>query len=137
MKAVVRLLLLLTLTISVSACSVLFPIKDEFDRNSREYGQMLRWQEFEKAAGIYVEPSLRDEYRKRIEAGMDAKIVDYRVISVDCEPEKKKAEVRMELDYYLIPSARVKTVSDTQKWRYFEEPDRKGWRLESLLPEFK
>ena len=137
MNAVVRLILLLTLTLSVSACSVLFPIKDEFERNSKEYGQMLRWQEFEKAAGIYVDPPLRDAYRKRIEAARDVKVVDYRVTSVDCDPEKRTAEVRMELDYYLIPSARVKTVADTQKWRYIEEPGRKGWRLESLLPEFK
>ena len=85
MNAVVRLILLLTLTLSVSACSVLFPIKDEFERNSKEYGQMLRWQEFEKAAGIYVDPPLRDAYRKRIEAARDVKVVDYRVTSVDCD----------------------------------------------------
>ncbi len=43
----------------------------------------------------------------------------------------------MELDYYAIPSTTVKTVVDTQKWLYKEGVGQTGWRLESLLPEFR
>ena len=54
-----------------------------------------------------------------------------------CDPEKRKAEVRMELDYYIMPSTTIKTVVDVQQWRYVEEAKHKGWWLETLLPEFK
>jgi hypothetical protein len=64
-------------------------------------------------------------------------VVDYRIKNVVCDPEKRKAEVKAELDYYIMPSTKVKTVVDMQKWRYVEEAEQKGWRLETLLPEFK
>jgi hypothetical protein len=137
MLRAVRLMLLLCLLVIGSACSLLFPIKDEFERNSKDYSKMLRWQEFERAVDLYVDPSLRDDYRKRIEAARDIKVVDYRIKNVVCDPEKRKAEVKAELDYYIMPSTKVKTVVDMQKWRYVEEADQKRWRLETLLPEFK
>jgi hypothetical protein len=135
MLRAVRLILLFLLVIG-SACTLLFPLKDEFERNSKGYNEMLRWQEFEKAVA-YVDPARRADYRKRIEVVGDIKVVDYRIKNVAYDPEKRTAEVRLELDYYLMPSTTVKTVVDMQKWRYVEDADQKGWRLETLLPEFK
>lgn len=137
MSIIVRLTLLSSLLVMGTACSMPFLVKDEFDRSSTEYARLLRWQELEKAADTYVDASLLAEYRKRIVAAKDVRVVDYRIKSVECDPKAKKAEVTMELDYYSIPSTRVKTLSDTQKWLYKEEAGRTGWRLESLLPEFR
>lgn len=137
MSIIVRLILLASLLVIVAACSMPFLVKDEFDKSSKEYGRMLRWQEFEKAADTYVGVSLRDEYRKRIVAAKDVKVVDYRIRSVEYDQKAKKAEVTMELDYYAIPSTTVKTVVDTQKWLYKDGAGQTGWRLESLLPEFR
>ena len=137
MSIVVRLMLLSSLLV-IAACSMPFMVRKEFDKSSGEYGRMLRWQELERAADTYVAASLRDEYRKRIVAARDVKVVDYRIKSVQCDPKGKKGEVTMELDYFASPSTTVKTVVDRQQWRYEDGAgEKKGWRLESLLPEFR
>ena len=137
MLRTVRLILLLCLIVFGSGCSLLFPIKDEFERNSKDYSKMLRWQEFERAVDVYVDPALRDDYRKRIAAARDVKVVDYRVNNVTCDPENRKAEVRLELDYYIMPSNRIKTLTYKQEWAYREISASKSWMLKSGLPAFE
>lgn len=132
----VRFVLLTAVLLMLSACNIAYFMKEDFTRTSKTYGRMLRWQEFDSALA-YVDAPFRDDYRKRIEAAKGIKVVDMRVLSEECLAEQKKAEVTMELDYYVDPSTTIKTVKDLQKWRYQEDTGQKGWRLETLLPEFK
>ncbi|WP_243369872.1 hypothetical protein [Geotalea sp. SG265] len=131
-----RMALLAGLLLVFSGCTLDYVVKDNFEKTSRSYATMLRWQEFEGAVA-FVDAPLRDDYRKRIESAREIRVLDSRVLSKDCDVNTKKGEVVMELDYTINPSMTVKTVSDLQKWRYFDEGEKRGWRLESLLPEFK
>jgi len=120
-------------------CSTLknINIGGEFEKSSRSYLQLVRWQEFESAAVTYVSPPLQEAYRERIKAAGEVKVADYRVKMMECDPVKGEATVKVEFDYYRPPSTRVRTIEDLQKWSYEGENGQHIWRLKSLLPEFR
>jgi hypothetical protein len=123
----------------LAGCATLknFNIGEEFEKSSKSYVQLVRWQEFENAAVTYVSPQLQEAYRERIRAAGEVKVADYRVKSMQCDPEKGEGTVRVEFDYYRPPSTRVLTVEDVQKWSYEGENGNRIWRLKTLPPEFK
>lgn len=134
-----RILLAAMIALPLVSCTTLknINIGGEFEKNSRSYNQLVRWQEFESAATTYVNPPLQEAYGERIKAAGEVKVVDYRVKAVECDPEKGEATTKVEFDYYRPPSTRVLTVEDKQKWSYEDENGRRAWRLKTLLPEFK
>jgi len=113
-------------------------IREEFDKSMKGYNKMLRWRDIENAGMTYMDPELRDAFmesaaqiRKR-----GVTITDYRILTSECKPEKKTAEVVAEFDYYALPSNRIKTLTYRQKWSYLDTEEKKGWQLESALPPF-
>lgn len=142
MKFIRMLFVLLTLLILSSCASTRETIRnarvaDEFASTSKGYAKLIRWNEFDKSTLFYVDEPLRKEFLKRIKAAEQVKLVDYRVKDMECWPKKGTAEVTVEWDYYVPPSVTVKTLTDSQKWRYVEDDDRRGWLLTTLLPVFK
>lgn len=135
MRPTIRVAALLLLTL-LTACRTLGVSPDQFDRTSREYNHMVRWQEYAMANVTFVDKGTREAYLKKLEAVRDVRVVDFRALSCECDPEKGTATVEVEFDYYVMPSTRVKTVRDTQKWVYREGKQDSGWRLTTLLPDF-
>jgi hypothetical protein len=123
----------------LSACSYWRDMnaRDDFEKYSKGYNKMVRWQETEQACLLYVDKAIRDRFLARVEAAREVKIADYRIKSLECDPERKEATARVEMDYYIPPSTRLKTLEDVQKWTYVEDDAVTGWRLISLFPEFK
>jgi hypothetical protein len=111
-----------------------FEVRDEFDKSSRDYNQMLRWADLHNAVLTYADKATRAEFEKQLAPAKGVKIVDYRVKGVDYDEDKKSAEVLVDFDYYTPSGITVKTVEDTQKWRYVEKT---GWRIMSMPPDFK
>lgn len=113
-------------------------IREEFDRSSKDYNKLLRWREVENAGMIYMDPELRDAFMKS--AGEIKKrgvtITDYRILTSECLPEKKTADMLVEFDYYTLPSARIKTLTYRQDWIYLDTEEKKGWQLKTGLPPF-
>jgi hypothetical protein len=136
MRIAVRVVLLMLLLLPAS-CRTMGVALEQFDRSSREYNRMVRWEEYAMANITFVDQGAREAYEKRVEAAKRVKVVDFRVVSYECDPAKGMATVDVEFDYYALPSATVKTVHDTQKWVYREGPDGGKWRLTTLLPEFR
>ena len=137
-----KLALIALITLFLGGCSTFEAIRKvnigtEFEKSSRAYLQLVRWHEMESAMVTYVNASLQDGYRKRIEAAGETKVVDYRIKSMDCDPVKGEATLKVELDYYRPPSTRVLTVVDNQIWSYEGAEGNRSWRLQTLLPEFK
>ena len=134
-----RILLTAMITLPLVSCSTLKNINvgGEFEKSSRSYIQLVRWQEFESAAVTYVSPPQQEAYRERIKAAGEVKVADYRVKMMVCDPVKGEATVKVEFDYYRPPSTRVHTVEDLQKWSYEGDNDQRNWRLKTLLPEFR
>jgi hypothetical protein len=112
-------------------------VSEDFDKGTRNYIRMVRWNELDQTPLSFVEDSLRAEFEKRVKAAKDVQIADYRVKNIECKPDKGVGELTVEWDYYIPPSITLKTVEDPQKWRYVEEENRKGWMLLTLFPEFK
>ena len=133
MLSVSALLLLL------SACQSMHisKVAEDFDKGTRGYFRMVRWNELDKAPLSFVDETLRSEFEKRVKASREVQIADYRVKHMECQPEKGEGEVTVEWDYYIPPAVKLKTVEDPQKWRYVEEKEKKGWMLMTLYPEFK
>jgi len=134
-----RMLLASAALLILSACQSIHisKVAEDFDKASRGYFRMVRWNDLDKAPLSFVDDTLREEFEKRVKDAREVQIADYRVKYMECRPEKGDAEVTVEWDYYIPPSIKLKTVEDPQKWRYIEEEKRKGWMLMTLFPEFK
>ncbi len=114
-------------------------IREEFEQSMKGYNRMLRWREVENAGVVYLNPELRDAFMKSAQEfkKRGVTITDYRILTSECLPEKGTAEVIAEFDYYALPSNRIKTLTYRQKWVYVDTEAKKGWQLESNLPDFE
>lgn len=125
----------LIVVIVLTGCSS-YLIRGQFDKSLEAYNQSLRWLEWGNAS-LYTKDSIQEEYKTRTAAAKDVRIVDYRIVNKTYNAEKREAIVEVEIDYYKIFSLTIRTLRDTQKWTYMDENGTKGWRLTSLLPEFR
>jgi hypothetical protein len=50
-------------------------------------------------------------------------VTEVRLTRIDLKDEGRRAETRLEMDYYLLPSATLKTLRIDQTWVYFEAGD--------------
>ena len=137
-----KILLAVILSLMLTACGIFRDIKyanigSEFAKSTRDYNQLVRWNELETAASSFVSPLLQEKYRERIKDASTIRITDYRVMRTECDPIKGEGSAKMELDYYRPPSVKLNTVEDLQKWSYEGEENKRAWRLNSLLPEFR
>lgn len=127
----------------LTACATLTGLRDNFDRSKafdrsvKAYNRMLRWHEIESAGMTYVDPAQREEYLKRAETlkKRGLSVTDFRILSSRYLPEKKTGAVVAEFDYYILPSNRIRTISDRQEWIYREKTN--SWQLQSGLPPFE
>ncbi|HEX2769998.1 MAG TPA: hypothetical protein VHN12_12030 [Geobacteraceae bacterium] len=134
-----HLLLMSAALLVISSCQSIrdHKVAEDFTNTSRGYLNMVRWHELEKAPLSFIDDSLREEFKKRIEASREVKIFDYRVRNLECDVQKGEAGLTVDWDYYNPPSVKVQSVEDVQKWRYVGEDDKGLWMLMTLLPEFK
>lgn len=121
----------------LSGCAHLMDPKGDLDKVSREYNEMVRWDGREAACAAFADKALHDDCRKLAEAARDVKVADYRVVRVERDPSGKDAAILVRIEYYVPPSATVKTVEDLQQWRYMSNGPDRGWRLMSLPPRFE
>lgn len=123
------------IAVSLVCCATQKNSREDLEENFKNYNELVRWRQFEDASN-YPADSISGEYEERLKAAKNVMIVDWRVINLKFGEKMKKAEVKVEIDYYNIFSPRVRTVIDKQKWAYQENKGKGLWRLMSLLPEF-
>lgn len=117
------------------SCATQENIHADFERDFKKYNELLRWHHFEDA-GRFPAEAISGQFMERVKAAKNVAVVEYRVVSVRYNKEKKDAEVKVEIDYYLLSSGRIKTLVDTQKWAYLGKEGAGAWKLMSLFPEF-
>lgn len=133
-----RTLSLLLLTLILSGCRNPYLIAQRFEDSSREHNRLMRWQGLEQSCVIFAGDQVRDACLERARAAKDVSVADYRVTSTELDVDRGTATVRMEVDYFVLPSTRLKTVEDVQEWRYVEEEERGSrWLLVTPPPEFR
>ncbi|HMK56373.1 MAG TPA: hypothetical protein VK448_07040 [Dissulfurispiraceae bacterium] len=128
--ALISLLALFTL----SSCS--HNLREEFDMSVSKYNNMLSSNEL-GTASLFAADGVRANYLARAAALKDTRIIDYHIINSAYAEEKQRATVEVEMSYYNLYTYKVKSLRDMQQWIYSEEKGIKGWRINSLLPEFK
>lgn len=131
--------LFLLFCLLAGGCANQAAIRDEFDKSTKAYNRMLRWQEIEQAGMLYQEPGLRDRFMAAAESMKKRRvtITDYRILTAEFLPEKENGTVAAEFDYYILPSNRIKTLTYRQDWAYREIGKVKAWRVNSPLPPFE
>lgn len=132
-----RFLLLLVGAVALAGCHNPYLMSERFTESSREYNRSIRWQELEQACLIFADRGVKEECLARATAAKGVSIADYRVVSTEMDSEKGTATVRLEIDYYILPSTRLKTIQDVQQWRYGEKDGDTRWRIVTPPPEFK
>lgn len=133
---ILRHMTICLLLVLVAGCSMPYSTRERLDDQIKSYRNVVRWKEMEKAAIVVNEP-LQAEYLKQSEKIRSSiQIVDCRVLSTVLGSNGESADVTMEIDYHILPSTRIKTVTDHQKWQLFKEDMKSYWKLMTLPPEF-
>jgi hypothetical protein len=135
-----RIILLLSVLALVGGCETMRnnKISWQLEESTKSYNHMIRWNEVDKTADLFPPDTLREEFRRKVQAAKGVHVTDVRVKSKVCYPKRGEAIVVMDIEYYREPSVTVRTVEDVQNWRYVEEgKDNWIWRLMTLPPDFK
>lgn len=126
----------LVLVLALTACTLFSPLPKQRKEALNEFIYALRWQRYPEAAGFFT-----DEYRRnfldRIEKiEKDLTITDVRLQRLDIMDDGRRAVVRLEMDYFLLPSATLKTLRIDQTWIYFKsgEAGRNGFLITTPFP---
>jgi len=139
-RLLTRMLLFITL-LSLTACTAIKNkgIKEDFEKDLKDFNRLVRWYEVEKAGMLYMEPEGRGVYLKTAEdiKRRAVSITDYRILTNECLPEVGSGDAVVEFDYYIMPSNRIKTLTYRQIWKYRELNEKKSWKItNSPLPAF-
>jgi hypothetical protein len=124
----------LIIAITLAACGP--NLREKFDESLNQYSALVRWNDLD-AAGMFAADSRREDFIARTRAAKNVKVMDYRIVRTRYDEKKHRASVDVEIEYYLLSSARLKTLRCTEEWAYGEEKKPNGWRLMSLFPEFR
>ena len=124
-------LLMVGLLLSGCASTFDFQRQDSFDDRVRQYGNLIRWSEFE-GAQYYL---AFETSGVRPKAPTDVHVTDYQVKLKIVADDALKAGQVVDITYYRSSSPRVKTLEDKQLWEF--DPTRNDWFLKSGFPDFK
>lgn len=122
MRARILLGTALVLTLILTACTLLNPPEKRRKTALDDFMYTLRWQQYPAAAEYFISEH-RSAFLEQMEALKGLNVTDIRLARVDLKAEGRRAETRLEMDYYLLPSATLKTLRIDQTWVYFETGD--------------
>lgn len=130
-------LLALVGLVLLCGCGQLFPPERRGRAALDEFTAALRWQKY-AAAAEYMQPQYREEFLNRFKSLRDLTIVDVRQVETQLAAEGRRAEVVLEMDYFLLPSVTVETLRIEQVWVYFDQqgPLRGRYQIVSPFPAF-
>lgn len=124
---------LLMVLLMLSGCASTFDFRrqDTFEERARQYGNLIRWSEFE-GAQYYL---AFETSGVRPKAPTDVHVTDYQVKLKIVSDDALKAGQVVDITYFRSSSPRVKTLEDKQLWEF--DPTRNDWFLKSGFPDFK
>ena len=106
---------------------------DAFDHQTRAYGKMLRWGQFDQAAEMRqakagsLNPVALDKFK-------EIRVTSYQIVRSQVSSDMREAVVHATIDYYHERQNEVRTLSEQQLWWYEEEQGK--WFLDGDLPDF-
>jgi len=127
----------LLLVLSITACAVVNPPEKQRKAAVDDFMYTLRWLRFQEAAGFFSDEH-REAFLDQMEDLKDLNVTEVRLKRFDLKDEGRRAEARLEMDYYILPSATLKTLRIDQTWVYFEAGDSgyNGFLITTPFPKF-
>lgn len=134
-QTLLRALALVLLFAIMTACA---PFKSQEDQQGAALNNFikgLRWHQYDMAAR-YIAPPNRNRFLDQMSGLNDLTVTDVRMVRLDFAADGKSAEARLEMDYYLLPSATIKTLRFNQTWVRFENDasGQTGFMITSPFP---
>ena len=131
MRRMSAALLMVGLLLSGCASSFDFQRQDSFEERVRQYGNLIRWSEFEPAQYFLA----FETSGQRPKVPTDVHVTDYQVKLMLVSDDARKAGQAVDITYFRSGNPRVKTLTDQQLWEFDEA--RNDWFLKSGFPDFK
>ncbi|SDZ74883.1 hypothetical protein SAMN05660420_00106 [Desulfuromusa kysingii] len=130
-----NLLLLLFICPFMGACLGSVDMGPGLDTVSQGFSESMRWSDYPGAAA-YVHPDVRGAFLEQFKEDEDLHIVESGVISVVMDPSAGRADAVYVLEYYRLPSSRIKKWRWEQQWRLIQEKMTKPgvWLIENEPP---
>lgn len=124
------------LCLALSGCARPLSREPDLARTSKLFSEAMRWRDFRNAADL-LRPDLREQFLRQFDDD-DLRIVESRILSVRIDEKQQTAETEYRLQYYRLPSTRIRTWRWIQPWVYLDGAEsEKGWRLDDGPPEFE
>jgi hypothetical protein len=114
----------------LAACAASSRPQEQFQTVSFDYLQRLRWHDYHGVAR-HLAVEHREDFLDRFLYRSDLRFTDVRLDHVEVGPEKDRIVTHVVLEYYLLPSATVKTLPLRQEWLH--DP-KAGWQMVTPLP---
>lgn len=114
------------------ACATAGQRQDSFEDIQRKYTRHVRWSEYEEALEFVAEDE-RETYTERTEALGPMRVIDYRIDSIEFDPETNGAVVVVIYSAYRRSQPVAISVKEEQEWILEEET--KSWQVSSRFEE--
>jgi hypothetical protein len=118
------------------ACAMPVEMGPDLETTSSRFSEAMRWRDFAGAAN-FLEPGVRAVFLRQFQDD-NLHVIESRIISVQLAENGESATADYLLEYYLLPSNRIKKWHWQQQWQL---PGSKGmksryWMIQNDPPAF-
>lgn len=103
---------------------------DQFETGHLEYTQMVRWGNFDKAAGWIAQESA-EKFLADAAVAEKLRFTDYNILNKNLNSEDWTATVTVRYEMHLVDELINRTVTEKQNWKFNQTADR--WELNTNL----
>ena len=127
---------LLMLLFSLSACAMPIDKGPDLGTLSTQFSDAMRWRDVTGAANL-LDEAVREPFIEQFQDD-DIHVVESQVVTVLLDETLENAKVEYLMDYYLLPSTRIKKWSWHQQWQLIhnEESRTSLWQIQDAPPAF-
>jgi hypothetical protein len=116
---------MLLMILFLGACAMLGTQEKQRKSAVDDFMYALRWQLHQEAAAFFTSEH-RGTFLDQMEGLKDLNVTDVRLQRMDTAADGRSIATRLEMDYYLLPSATLKTLQIDLVWASFESGDAAG-----------
>ncbi len=130
-----RIVLLVLLLLS-GGCFKTPQLGPDLPELTDDFREAMRWKDFTTAAG-YMTPEVRDDFNLKFTEDKDLYVVGSKFRSVTMHVDEQWAEALYVLEYYRLPSSRIKEWHWTQRWKIVSDggvTHADVWQISEMAP---
>jgi len=130
-----NIVVLLLLTPLLPACLGSSPADSSPTQPSEGFSESMRWSDFFGAA-TYMTPSVRAVFLEQFQEDDDLHVVDSSTSSIDVGQDQKVVDANYVMEYYYLPSSRIKKWRWKQHWRVIQDKEGESevWLIDNEPP---